>query len=103
MTKAECNETLLDFNQNVRDKALENGISESQYCSYDPQGKQDSCNGDSGGPLQYFPFKHSTISKVVGVISFGFGCASGKPGINTRVASYLDWIESFVWPNGFVP
>lgn len=99
MPRGECNEILLKWNRN--DEAIRHGISEGQYCAYDPQGKNDSCQGDSGGPVQYFPFDSSAISKVIGVISYGFGCATGKPGINTRVAYYLDWIESIVWPHGF--
>lgn len=99
MTRTECTARLKQYNQ--YDAALENGITEGQYCAYDPQGIQETCKGDSGGPVQYFPFQKSSISKVVGVISFGFGCASGNPGVNTRVAYYLDWLESIVWPNGF--
>ncbi|VEN48611.1 unnamed protein product [Callosobruchus maculatus] len=31
---------------------------------------------------------------LVGIISYGNGCASQKPSINTRVTSYLSWIVS---------
>lgn len=101
MSREECNAKLLEWNRLANDDALKDGIGEGQYCAYNPHGKQDSCQGDSGGPVQYFPFKTSAISKVIGIISYGFGCGGDKPGVNTRVAYYMDWIESKVWPNGF--
>ena len=97
MPLAECNAKLLElfrFEESLRD-----GLSQGQYCTYDPRNISDSCKGDSGGPVQYL--KSPRIPMVVGVISFGFGCGNGLPSINTRVAYYLDWIESVVWPNGF--
>ncbi len=30
---------------------------------------------------------------IVGIISFGFKCASGYPGIYSRVSSFIDWIH----------
>lgn len=30
---------------------------------------------------------------LIGVVSFGDKCASGTPGIYTRLASYMKWIE----------
>lgn len=40
----------------------------------------------------------SEVTTVHGVISFGNNCGSGLPGVYTRIASYIDWIESIVWP-----
>lgn len=31
---------------------------------------------------------------LVGVISYGEGCATAKPAVNTRITSFLPWIQS---------
>lgn len=68
------------------------------FSAYDPLARNDSCLGDSGGPLQYFADKDSGIATVLGIVSVGFSCATALPSLYTRVAFYLDWIESIVWP-----
>ncbi|KOB75880.1 Serine protease HP21 [Operophtera brumata] len=56
--------------------------------------------GDSGGPLQVKNKKILCMYTVIGVTSFGQACGfTGVPAIYTRVAHYLPWIESIVWPN----
>ncbi|CAD0200094.1 unnamed protein product [Chrysodeixis includens] len=51
-------------------------------------GGRDQCQGDSGGPVY-----HNGV--VVGVCSFGRGCASPRfPGVNARVSSYANWIQA---------
>lgn len=55
-----------------------------------------SCEGDSGAPLQIF---RNQFAHIVGIVSIGIGCGTGYPTIYTRVAHYVDWIESRVWPN----
>ncbi|XP_073828776.1 serine Protease Immune Response Integrator [Musca autumnalis] len=74
--------------------------SATHLCAGDPEGLRDTCQGDSGGPLIYEKINGQfKRAYVVGVTSFGQGCAGEPPSIYTRVSSYLDWIESIVWPN----
>lgn len=97
MPLSQCNATFLEYNREAQNKAFENGISDSQYCAYDPIEKGNSCQGDSGGPLQVFHNPYT--AHIVGVVSFGIGnCGDGYPGVYTRVAYYLNWIASRVWP-----
>lgn len=94
-----CNEKVLFYNNFISDlAAFRDGLIEGQYCAQDPQGKNESCVGDSGGPLQMFDESNYGIATVVGIVSFGIGCGSDVPGIYTRVGYYLNWIESYVWP-----
>ncbi|KAF5282475.1 hypothetical protein FQR65_LT14284 [Abscondita terminalis] len=69
----------------------------TQICAVSSDGKKDTCSGDSGGPLQ-IQEEISTIYTIVGVTSYGIGCGGKIPGVYARVSSYLDWIESNVWP-----
>ncbi|XP_031634325.1 serine protease persephone-like [Contarinia nasturtii] len=96
----ECNELFKEYQQFTKEPGLQN-IGQSQYCAYDPNGKNDSCQGDSGGPLHISNPLQASVT-IVGVVSYGIGCAA-LPGIYTRVAYYLDWIEPIVWPNGVIP
>lgn len=77
-------------------RSYKSGLDAGQYCAYDPDYKNDACESDSGGPLQLVQNGESTI---VGVISFGVLCATAVPAVYARVAFYLDWIESIVWPS----
>nr|XP_020480063.1 hepatocyte growth factor activator isoform X1 [Monopterus albus]XP_020480064.1 hepatocyte growth factor activator isoform X1 [Monopterus albus]XP_020480065.1 hepatocyte growth factor activator isoform X1 [Monopterus albus] len=55
-------------------------------------GCADACQGDSGGPLACV---RDDVSFLYGIISWGEGCGrSGKPGVYTKVANYIDWINS---------
>ncbi|XP_061387873.1 serine protease persephone-like [Musca vetustissima] len=82
-------------------RGIREGIQETQICAHDSQLMKDSCKGDSGGPL--FLALDLTIKyySLIGIVSAGEDCGSSTPGIYTRVASYMDYIESIVWPNGF--
>lgn len=61
----------------------------------------DTCNGDSGGPIQVFAPNVDCMYQIIGVTSFGsvYCGAIGIPAIYTKVFYYLDWIEAIVWPN----
>jgi secreted trypsin-like serine protease len=66
----------------------------TMVCAGFPEGGVDTCQGDSGGPL--FAFAGSEL-RVVGVTSFGEGCArAGKPGVYARVGDteLREWIRS---------
>ena len=61
---------------------------------YDHFSGKDSCNGDSGGPLVTRSSKTTPFFQI-GLVSFGTeGCGLGVPGVYTRVAQFLPWIES---------
>jgi trypsin len=50
---------------------------------------KDACQGDSGGPLQ-----RSSDGKLVGIVSFGLGCAKAShAGIYSRVSACRNWIR----------
>lgn len=61
-------------------------------------GKKDTCQGDSGGPLQIPLETPYCMYAIIGVTSFGKGCATNTPGVYTNVAHYVKWIEDIVWP-----
>jgi trypsin len=72
---------------------------ETMVCAGYPQGGVDTCQGDSGGPLFA---DASSARRVVGVTSWGNGCAQpGQPGVYARVADtkLRTWVES-VAPDG---
>lgn len=51
---------------------------------------QGDCNGDSGGPLVRAEGGGKFV--LVGLVSQGRGCATGKPSIYTEVSEYRAWI-----------
>lgn len=71
----------------------------SNLCAGYEEGGKDSCQGDSGGPLFVMPDGTSEGAVLVGIVSWGFGCAdAGVPGVYTRVSSFNPWIRSYVSP-----
>jgi len=62
-------------------------------CAGKQTGGVDSCQGDSGGPLVTKATGVDTGYSLVGVVSFGFGCAQRNfYGVYTEVSHYLGWI-----------
>ncbi|XP_017783436.1 PREDICTED: venom protease-like [Nicrophorus vespilloides] len=81
----------------VNHRTLSEGIHEQYQICAGYQGK-DICQGNSGGPLQ----SRTRLGNfyIHGVTSFGNACRLTKSsGVYTRVANYIDWIESIVWAN----
>ena len=63
----------------------------SMVCAGVPGGGKDACQGDSGGPLL------TPDNKIVGVVSFGVGCArASHAGVYARVSTVSTWIKNEV-------
>ncbi|XP_046688610.1 serine protease snake-like [Homalodisca vitripennis] len=71
---------------------------QTMLCAGEP-GK-DTCQGDSGGPLMIADREDLCLDRQVGVTSFGpKDCGRAPaPGAYVRVAYFVRWIESVVWP-----
>jgi secreted trypsin-like serine protease len=87
-----CNQSYID---GTKIRQLPNYIQPSQLCAAIPANFNETCQCDSGGPLQTIVGEQHHI---VGITSFGFSCGSQLSSVYTRVSFYLDWIESIVWP-----
>lgn len=62
----------------------------TMLCAGRADGSADACGGDSGGPLT-----GGTPARVVGLVSWGVGCADARfPGVYSRVSFAADWIQS---------
>ena len=73
----------------------ENRVGSNQMCAGSP-GK-DTCTYDSGSPLMSMDPRSGRMI-LAGITSFGSKrCGDpDKPGVYTRTASYLDWIQSYL-------
>ena len=64
----------------------------TMICAGPLGGGQDSCSGDSGGPLAIQAPDNSW--RQTGVVSFGLGCAeAGSPGVYSRLTAGSAWIN----------
>ncbi|XP_050322919.1 uncharacterized protein LOC126754810 [Bactrocera neohumeralis] len=63
------------------------------FCTYTPG--RDTCQYDSGGGLY---LREGGRLFVVGIVSYGYGCAARQPSVNTKVASHLRWIKDNTAP-----
>merc|ERR1712112_52826 len=72
-------------------KVLGTTSSKIKLCAFKKD--TDACQGDSGGPLTVPENGKYTL---VGVVSYGSGCASSTPGVYVRVQGFLPWIKNLI-------
>ncbi|XP_037827473.1 venom protease-like [Lucilia sericata] len=74
------------FAENKYDKAV--------LCAGLFSGRDDTCQGDSGGPLMIPErYGHNYRFYLIGVVSYGFGCARPEiPGVYSSTQYFIDWI-----------
>ena len=66
-------------------------LSNSEVCAGGEEGK-DACTGDGGSPLVCQ--SASGRWTVVGLVTWGVGCASDVPGVYAKVSYFRNWINS---------
>ncbi|GAB6019517.1 hypothetical protein CHUAL_001093 [Chamberlinius hualienensis] len=70
-------------------------ITDNMFCAGFDRGGRDACLGDSGGPL--LCEESNGKWTLVGITSNGFGCARAwRPGIYTKVANYITWMNQIM-------
>ncbi|XP_055542434.1 uncharacterized protein LOC129728079 [Wyeomyia smithii] len=95
MPNDRCDEV---YNQENTRK-LRHGLQDQHLCAVDD--RMDTCEGDSGGPLQVKLMHNSKITPfIVAITSFGSACGTSSPGVYTKVAPYHDWIVSTMRKKG---
>ena len=74
------------------------GVGQTHICAGGKQ-NQDSCGGDSGGPLLDAGDDRNHPLTIYGIVSSGSRlCGTGLPGVYTRVDHYIDWIKNHLRP-----
>lgn len=74
--------------------ALNQDMTEDMLCA-GPTGKQkDTCQGDSGGPLFTADPANNNSQTLVGVVSWGYGCAeAGSLEVYAAVSYFREWLD----------
>ncbi|XP_055626029.1 uncharacterized protein LOC129768411 [Toxorhynchites rutilus septentrionalis] len=74
-------------------RTLPDGLVKEQFCAN--SATMDTCEGDSGGPIQVekIDVTQVLVPLVVGIVSFGTPCVEGSTGVYTRISPYKEWIE----------
>merc|ERR1711892_1073286 len=74
--------------------AMNQYMSEDMLCAGLKEGGKDACQGDSGGPLFTADSTNNNSQTLIGVVSWGFGCAGVDAlGIYSEVSLFRNWLN----------
>ncbi|XP_045468783.1 serine protease snake-like [Harmonia axyridis] len=91
------NENCSNIHGQTIKRILPQGVLKSQLCAGSTE-RNDTCHGDSGGPLQIQLNTEFYMYKIIGLTSFGLFCGQpSTPSFYTRISYYVRWIENIVW------
>ena len=89
---SQCNDALKTALNNHQAGVGDNfDLDDSEMCAGGEVGK-DACTGDGGSPLVCEA--ESGRWTVVGLVTWGVGCASDVPGVYARVDHFTEWINA---------
>ena len=95
--KEACGKQLKDFNPNF---SVE--LDDYMFCAGIPEGGKDACQGDSGGPIYAWDDVNQEYI-VMGVVSWGIGCARPKlSGVYSDISEVLDWTDKVMLGERFL-
>ena len=73
----------------------ESQITDNHMCAGDSDGGENTCHGDSGGPL--IITNEDGEYEQVGIVSWAYGCATaGYPTVYSRIWPKLDWFFGYI-------
>ena len=74
--------------------AMNSHMTPDMMCAGKMEGGKDACQGDSGGPLVASDPERNMAMSLVGVVSWGFGCAGPDAlGIYAEVSYFQKWLK----------
>ena len=85
---------IIDDDQCNENDWLNDYVVDGMLCAGYERGQIDSCYGDSGGPLVRKTENNGGGFELIGIVSWGEGCAEPKkPGVYVDVFYYVNWIK----------
>ena len=89
ITPSDCRSSSYTYGDKIKDNDM--------ICAGASGGGKDACQADSGGPLYRGSVTSDGDLELVGVVSWGAGCArSESPGVYSSTAAHFSWIEQRV-------
>jgi len=83
-------QTMVDYvNEQTCKRNFVDTISDDMLCAF--REGEDSCGGDSGGPL-FLKGETPEEDSLVGLVSWGYECGGDAPGVYARISYFYDWI-----------